>query len=784
MKKTIFKSLSLLALITINSYAVTGESTILEQVRAEKVEDFKSNITSIKDRLNNFILNTADLTITRKEMQEFDNLPYFFFNNFEGTSCSNNGTYCNAQTGTDGINISITDRDASFSNVLGTSPNTFVVQSFLQSTDNARTVTSSNGYTAKYPFDTKTRNFIDLIRKIEVIPTAYIGITAPSDTSKTWYLPNGNGGFELKRYNSSTGIWDSIGSTGTDGTSSVQANSEAELFQIPCLKNDKGYVIQEGKGAEYICSSDGSWNTVSTGTLNGLFNGDSSIYAMATSLIGKAGGSIATASDPFSTGTKFVFSGAKNFTKKDNSSTKGYWIDSTNTFIVGSSLADISTQSWADGSYAYIPNSSGSVHLLKRINNKWIFVADGYSDVVQSFPDMLTQQIWDKKNNQYFKYSNYVWYSTTLTGTNDNVSALTSSNSGRNVFSPSSLTTYYTLVNDCTDLTCNGTIANTYFSGITKDNMYTFYYSTNGKRKNNLIDAQTFSSLLNLYQSIADPSTGLVTSTGKVYSRSLDSNGNEIYMDMSNNTYYTGYGIAVPSNLVVGGIVQFPSLTPVVKGENASFSGNYLQLPTWEAVTDWTNAPSGASATANGKSWIKQITGIYGRWLSTDNAIQITKGSRTNLVNPLGSTMVNLTRIVGTEPNYTTSGVPYSANTNFLQWFYSSSGSRVNSLLDNPCVTLSNVGSYTFWIADFPNSRCSRTVNNSYSAIRQVWWGFPVLGIYNNYCQVVGGENYTEGTRVSGYTCSFYRYTCLSGGTLSGSTCTKIDAEYKAFSSF
>ncbi len=104
--------------------------------------------------------------------------------------------------------------------------------------------------------------------------------------------------------------------------------------------------------------------------------------------------------------------------------------------------------------------------------------------------------------------------------------------------------------------------------------------------------------------------------------------------------------------------------------------------------------------------------------------------------------------------------------------------------MDNPCVTLSNIGSYTNWSADFSNSRCSRTVNNSYNSTRQVWWGFSNLGIYNNYCQVIGWENYPEGTIVSGYICSFYRYICPSGGTLSGSTCSKIDNEYRTFSSF
>ena len=120
-------------------------------------------------------------------------------------------------------------------------------------------------------------------------------------------------------------------------------------------------------------------------------------------------------------------------------------------------------------------------------------------------------------------------------------------------------------------------------------------------------------------------------------------------------------------------------------------------------------------------------------------------------------------------------------------------------------MSLSNVGSYTSWIAEFANSRCSRTVDASYgtSVISQkaCWWigasygdepdsfSFRINSQYScstNGC-VYNGGFYGIGGHAGAYgTCTVYsnNYGCPSGGSLSGSICIKINTEYKAFSSF
>ena len=122
-------------------------------------------------------------------------------------------------------------------------------------------------------------------------------------------------------------------------------------------------------------------------------------------------------------------------------------------------------------------------------------------------------------------------------------------------------------------------------------------------------------------------------------------------------------------------------------------------------------------------------------------------------------------------------------------------------------MTLSNVGSYTNWSADFDNSRCSRTVNNSYNATlnstRGCWQyakgsniGSWVINdswqcrdsLYGGcWSNMDGTVSIGTLTSINGNSiCALYskNYTCPSGGTLSGSTCSKIDTEYKSFSTF
>jgi len=687
MKKFLISMLSTF-LMASNLIAADGNSTILEQLRAEKVEDFKSNLESIALRTNNYILNTADLTITRKELQIFDSLPYYFFNNFENTTCSNNGTYCNAQTGNDGIQVILDTKTLTLRNVLGVNPNSYVIQAFTTTSDNSMLITSDYNYTVQIPLDTVTSNFISLIDKINDIPNAYIGITAPTDTTKTWYFPNGTGGFDIKKYNSATGKWEDIGSTGTNGQSSVQASSEDELFNIPCLKNDKGFVVENGSASEYICSQDGEWTPISTGSSG--FNGQAEMLKVVTTLMKKTGGSIANVSDPNQTGVLNVYPGQKDFVKKDSTSNNGYWIDSTNMFIATDSYTTLTTINAAEGSFAFLPNASkSSVLTLKRTSNRWMYLANGYRDIVTNFSFVPENQaiIIDMKNSAklfgrtstYFdSYSNLITKDNKIRMSNNDRSAMPSS---------SAIQLYLLMMHDCTSTTCNGSTS-PYYAGSTNDGMYEFYYSTGGKRENNLVDAVPATSMADVY--LKNAAAAIYNNV--VYIKDVDTLGRTCYKNTS-GTYYTKSGSAIPTG---------NNLPTAKTCETATYSGNYLVLDNRTQATDWSAAPHAAGVNIGGTNYAHILVSGKDFWTNNSSgdgqasATEIfTRGTRTSF--PVVTHSINaLTKNVDT-PNYTGSGVVSSIDNSFKQWFYSSSGSvtKINNLLDLVPCTWSNCYSNT-----------------------------------------------------------------------------------------
>lgn len=805
MKKLILMPF-LALLFSTSSFSAEGTSTLLEQVRAEKVETFKNNLDAIAARINNYILNSADTTIDRREVQIFDNLPYQFFNNFEGISCSNDGTYCGSQTGNDGIQISLDSKSIIMKNVLGEGPNTYVVQTFTSNNDNSRIITINDNYTVTVPLDTKTANFLSLIDKIKELPDAYIGTTPPSDTTKTWYFPNGTGGFDIKKWNPATGKWETIGSTGTNGQSSVQAPSEEELFKIPCLKNDIGFVI-ESVATEYICTDNGEWIPKSTGA--SMFNGASDMLNLVTKLMKKTGGSVANVSDPNETAPLNGFTGVLDFTKKDNTSNNGYWIDSTNRYVATDSYSTLSTLNLAINSFGYIPNADKTkVLTLKKTADGWIYIANGYKDIIQNFTFVPTDKAYvlNLKDSENFYYkreqkgtlSSFVSYSTPiLEHTNLSPIRISIAYDNRDAFNPRSNSQHLLVFDDCASLSnsCNGAL-NT-FVGAKLDGMSAFYYApTSPKKKNGLTDAKPYPNMGGLYDDGAE--AGIVD--GTVFIK--DSINSSICYKDSSGTYYTRAKVKIPTGNSLP--PARTCTTAVYTGTNGSGFGTYLVLDNRVQATNWATVPDGAGINVLGKNYTYDNTGGLDYWtdnLTMASATEIfTKGSRSSFPNVTKS-LTALSINAGSEPRYTANGVQSTIDSNFKQWFYSFSGTRTNNLLDNPCTTLSNTNSYTNWSADFNNSRCTRQVDNSYNASIEItgcWYNNSSWYFTDKYnckissigqCTYISGgsvSTYSIGQKQSGVTCTEFNrdYSCPSGGTLSGSTCVKIDTEYKAFSSF
>lgn len=717
MKKIIVPICVTISLMT-QSFA-SGTSTLLEQVRAEKVELFKNNLDAIVNRVNSYILNSGDIDITRKKVQKFDGLPYQFFNNFQNVSCTNDGEFCGGQTGTDGIQVSLTEKSIVLKNTLGANPNSYVKKAFTTNNDNSRAISTADNYTVTFPLDSKTKNFIAFIDKIKDNSDIHIGSEPPSDTLKIWYFPNGNGGFDIKIWNSTTNKWENVGSTSNNGETSIHASSEEELLEIPCVKNDKAFVINKATATEYLCSQDGEWAMVLGGS--SAFNGASDMLNLVTKLMKKTGGSVADVSDPNIASAKQAFAGNQSFTKKDNTANNGYWTATDKTtgveYIATDTYETLKTINSIDGSYAFLPNmKKDGVDTLIRYQNRWLYLANGYMEIVSYFKFVPEDGFATIKNvgtgykidgeGQFFKRVGNYFVSQSDVSTEDYKVMMTLSD--RNTLNSSSGHQVYLVANnDCTSDSCNGNAVNDYYAGKKIENMFVFYYSTSGKNKNNLTDATPIDTIAGIYSAggsayILTSNSGDALEGDVILKKSEPVNGEDCYMVGGKIILQSGQ--IIPSHLD-NNILSYTCKT--VAGKTmASVTGandltRALNVSSIHEFLNMTNLPIGYKV--NFSSSTEGITGVLerctdsgetgysiGQAVWSDNCFNmasanyaLTNGSRSDLIAPNSSSRINLTLDVGGEANYSINGVAYAKASNMYQWFYSSSGGiTTNDMLD------------------------------------------------------------------------------------------------------
>ena len=92
----------------------------------------------------------------------------------------------------------------------------------------------------------KNKNSLD--NNVDII----VSQTAPLDTSKLWYKPDGNGTFEIYHYVS--GTWTLISHTSADNYTVSVVSTMAELNALSAKEGDSAYVIADGAVLKYIYS--------------------------------------------------------------------------------------------------------------------------------------------------------------------------------------------------------------------------------------------------------------------------------------------------------------------------------------------------------------------------------------------------------------------------------------------------------------------------------------------------------------------------------------------------
>ncbi|RXJ79037.1 RHS repeat domain-containing protein [Arcobacter sp. F2176] len=505
------------------------------------------------------------------------------------------------------------------------------------------------------------------IYSLSSLANVYIGSTPPDDSSLIWYKPNENGGLDISIFNGTS--WESKGTTGSlDTTGTITASSLEQLNNMPCFYKDLGFVDSGSSKIPYTCSTSQKWE------LGGIFSGTFDMLDLVSKYQTALSGSKINASTQ-----NGEYSGTKEFTKIGE-----YWVDASNNYIASDTLANIIPKTNMNlNSIAFALKDSSSLYILKKLdvptqNMKWVYLANGFNDIVLNYNFIETVDggyVLDKKSNNFFKQTNNVWTSL------DNKIQLSSSSSGRDIFTNFNKEyRYYLVNNDCTDTSCYGTVENNYYAGIKFDNLFMYNYLSTGKNKNGLVDAIPQESIEEMYTN----GINSVIFDNKVYTKQID-NKNNITYKREDDTYITKLGAEIPSSFVQNGILNLPTN---YDSSVAVFNTNALVLPTYTQATNWADAPDNVQVMVNNTIFTHKVNGNIDFWTNNtsgdgqESATRIfTKGDRGNLPLITHSLEV-LTKEVGTQNRYTDAGVTSSIDGTFKQWYYSVSGTIFNNLLD------------------------------------------------------------------------------------------------------
>ncbi len=681
--KQILLSLALATSLTAADYG-KNFNLALKLARAQKAETTSDKIVSLHSYIGRYILDTADLTPTKTEI-----------NSKYGLSSANWNGYSSE------MSFSVTNGIVTFTNTLPATSTDIVKNAFIKSGAFAKVMglVDSGTLNVRIPFGADVLAFDRIVRTTSSNTKSIVSTTTPTNTTKTWFKPTGTGALEIYKYNPTSSVWDLLGATGDKNKLSSLGYKEclgtfsslSDLSSVAAQDQGCAIVYEDSKLTKYFyIESEDTWvldsgSGLAGGSSSSTFNGDSTIQEVSTTLFDKIGGSTAKVS-----ALNGEFSGQKTFTKWENTSTGGYWATSDMKFIIVKDLTGLLTQNWEIGTTAYVANASNNALMMKMeavssIGNVFMYQAYGYDDVLNNFVDAQTSStngsvIHDTKSNIYFKRVD----SDILTSIDETI-YLSKGSTGRNSF-PNVLSgvNYYTVVNDCDKDTCNGASVNNYYAGGLKDTLYLYTHTTNTTSKNNLTDAVVTTNL----QDAFDNNYNAVTIGGVSYTKEIDINGNDVYKDSSGN-FYTSSGTVIPSSFVVGGVLQLPA---GVTAQTAEFDGDYLKVSSRSIATDWVNAPHGIGLKIGSKNYTHLTNNNKDFWTDDatgdgqQNAKEIfTRGSRSNLPN-ITHSLTALTAEIGSEDRYTTNGVKYPSDNSLNQWFYSSSSGvkKTNGLLDAP----------------------------------------------------------------------------------------------------
>lgn len=256
-KKTILTlSIALLSSMPLAAANINSNnySTTLELIRSQNMDKLIDRVNALKNYVIMYMYQTGDIHPTTDKVLKYFKLPQSVAAGF-----TSNKTI---QIQCDDNNYKIT-----FTNLFSGVPSADLINIEEHSSELNPVATVSKDGSIQIPFDSTTIKFISTIKNLSPSATV-VSVNAPSDITKIWYQPNGQGGFNVYQY--SDGKWVNIGGMKKDGFV-VNDKSDLQKLNPVVTIGTKAYVKTDNGLEEYVFDGK-NWSPVGESNIKNLID--------------------------------------------------------------------------------------------------------------------------------------------------------------------------------------------------------------------------------------------------------------------------------------------------------------------------------------------------------------------------------------------------------------------------------------------------------------------------------------------------------------------------------
>ena len=719
-------------LLLLSTTLALANTSTLNHLRAKSVSEFKDNRNAVFERVDAYILRTGDLSITRADIQKYYGLTHHFWDNFAKEECDVDTRDRCVESSNKGMKLYFDSvaKKITLKNVLGSNPNTYVQQRYKNESNKEIDIASNND-TSKV-LSIAAGSFVNTVKNILSNPSNVVSATPPSDTTKIWYKPDGYGNLELYKYKN--GKWNFLGDK-----SRVFVNDATELEEItPCVIGVEAFVTTKNdKIDNYICNASSKWSKSSSSIDDDTLKSMQQIHGEIIDL-----SKLLDRTDQpenryfgYARGSDVIVSGLMGSSNVKFNKAAKYWRSDISTPVSGipsiynsgtmsnksafvaSNIDDLNNDhAGRDGDVAWLLNVNNLDYTSTsryvgdaanpeaiKVNGVWQYYVPNLEVLIDKFSASLVDYTNPSKvfvakvrdmTNSLFEY-----VPAHKDDSRGNLPYFRSSD--RKIVVTEGDRSDLPLATNYTRLSLTATVGNDTKltpSGINSQYRYhnsyfkKWSYSKVQPHTNNMVDARTFTSMTDIYNS-QNANAILQNSYRDLPSGAFLTLKDKCYFDKATSAMISKSGYKIPYNKVLSNkkcdnitIVKY-KYKNYAKAENlddfiadATLPINYPVVYTDTKMrTKYLKrcADSRKTTYSSGKRvWSDRCFDV------SSASVALTDGSREDLASPRSTSRLSVTRDLGREFKKTPNGIPYTADAKYKQWIYYTRGVTTNKMTD------------------------------------------------------------------------------------------------------